>query len=688
MRNRTRYTYAWLSAPLLLACSTASFAGPFSIVTAPGTTLPSTVIEEGKSYAYYKVTNITSKDLEDNYVKNLPDNVEQVTVDPHYCGETFTLDSGDYCTLKLVATDTVSPSDDAAKNIFVCSGYDCSGVEDNEKLNIQVVSALAAGAYQSEYETYNTLLAQRQGDDWQYIPMLIPEDFDEAEFLVLNGISCAENFCMASGVVDFGLIPDLVDPPLLAMTTNGASAWAYNTAFTDYFGDFDSAYTVSTSCASGLCVTGGYGCYNTGDSVELCKIFRDGKAPDEVDYDPILAYSTDGVDFGIFDVITEINLGFCNYFPDVCDETETKGYEDYNGGGQILATGCSDSSCVAGGNYASNEFKDVELPFEVTIPLLLTSDDDGDSWRYVLPITASGDVDTCNDDFSFTCPFDYGQFNAVTCSNEFCLAAGVGYTGGADGLDAGELIVAVQGGNDDWYYAEDFIEDFYGKNGIILSIDDIEAGSTPALAANCSGDLCVIAGSYIYEPLTTLFQITPMPFIVFSQDGFEDNVTYVDLSGDCEDDTGNFICPSNTPSSYEGFGYLTGVSCDGNTCVAVGYYADEDFNYNLPLLLQSLDNGNSWSYVTKLPSDIDKHGYSDFTSVNCAAGACYAAGQYQNSDGLYLPLLAQSFNGGSWTYVNPTLPNDYIDDGGLLGMSAPGNGNQAGVDIFDFYFDL
>jgi hypothetical protein len=86
--------------------STVSFALPFNVAPKNGTNLPTTVNKGGTVTAYYRVTNNTKAQRNNNYVKYLPPNVTQVTSGgtyPDTCGATFNLvktgGAGDSCTL-------------------------------------------------------------------------------------------------------------------------------------------------------------------------------------------------------------------------------------------------------------------------------------------------------------------------------------------------------------------------------------------------------------------------------------------------------------------------------------------------------------------------------------------------------------------------------------------------------------
>lgn len=111
---------------LLWISSTVGHAAVFSIVPKAGTSLPTQVTRGGSVKALYTVTNTTGSSHAGNYVKYLPTNTSQVTVDatyPDLCGATFHLASKASCTLELKVEGPVNASNpNPQDHLFICLG--------------------------------------------------------------------------------------------------------------------------------------------------------------------------------------------------------------------------------------------------------------------------------------------------------------------------------------------------------------------------------------------------------------------------------------------------------------------------------------------------------------------------------------------------------------------------------------
>jgi len=102
-------------------------------------------------------------------------------------------------------------------------------------------------------------------------------------------------------------------------------------------------------------------------------------------------------------------------------------------------------------------------------------------------------------------------------------------------------------------------------------------------------------------------------------------------------------------------GYLYGVSCKTDGCVAVGYYRKNNHNYPLAQYW----NGNSWSLGAHQPA-LPSGGAADYLqSISCVtANSCVAVGAYTpSSNSNNLAAFAEYWNGSSWKVSKPPTPS-------------------------------
>ena len=126
MSSNVKRIMPFLVVALLSMASTMGYTAVFRIVPKAGTSLPTNVTVGGNVTALYTLTNTTGRSHSGNYVKYLPPNTTQVTVDatyPDLCGATFPLASNASCTLKLRVTGPVNASDPNPRHhLFACLG--------------------------------------------------------------------------------------------------------------------------------------------------------------------------------------------------------------------------------------------------------------------------------------------------------------------------------------------------------------------------------------------------------------------------------------------------------------------------------------------------------------------------------------------------------------------------------------
>ncbi|MDP3562742.1 MAG: hypothetical protein Q8R83_11240 [Legionellaceae bacterium] len=126
MNTKFKWAITFLLFSLFTSINTTGYTAVFSIVPKAGTSLPTQVTNGGSVKALYTITNTTGLSHAGNYVKYLPPNTTQVTVDgtyPALCGTTFQLASKASCTLELNVKGAVNANDQNPRNhLFACLG--------------------------------------------------------------------------------------------------------------------------------------------------------------------------------------------------------------------------------------------------------------------------------------------------------------------------------------------------------------------------------------------------------------------------------------------------------------------------------------------------------------------------------------------------------------------------------------
>lgn len=184
-------------------------------------------------------------------------------------------------------------------------------------------------------------------------------------------------------------------------------------------------------------------------------------------------------------------------------------------------------------------------------------------------------------------------------------------------------------------------------------------------AVSCSGSVCVAVGTFTSS--------AAYPLAATSSNAGQ---------------TWSYTITATTPQLPADFfagddNYFSGVSCNGNICIAVGAYLKDATN-NFPLLAASSNGGQTWTYRINstypvLTGDTMENGY--FNTASCKGSYCMAAGAYTSTSGTSYPLIAVSSDGGvTWAYkvdaVFPALPADY-SDGGVFNERASTAGSSA-----------
>ena len=222
------------------------------------------------------------------------------------------------------------------------------------------------------------------------------------------------------------------------------------------------------------------------------------------------------------------------------------------------------------------------------------------------------------------------DLHAVNCSGTICISAG-----GDDNNSFYPLVAFSTTSGNTWTYP-------IGSTG---SWPSDFGGPGAFAAASCSGTLCIASGNY-----TDTNSGFPHPLLAQYQNG---NWTYP-------------ITAQNPPPNFDITGAFRGTACNGSICLAVGSYNNSgDVAY--PLLAQTTDGGNTWSYILDSSSTLPNNfnGAGGLNGASCYTSLCIAGGTYEDNTGLVTsyPLLAQSTDGGqNWSYaiddtVGPQLAN-------------------------------
>lgn len=298
--------------------------------------------------------------------------------------------------------------------------------------------------------------------------------------------------------------------------------------------------------------------------------------------------------------------------------------------GNVYDVSCNGSTCIlAGYNYSSNNY----LPSIAQLNNL-------NHWSYV-------NINLPNDITSASQPFNYiNTFVSTYCDNAVCMAAG-SYKNKSQHI----IPLLVQKVNNQWNYVSSISQlDPSGNSFITGELDNIV----------CSGATCVSVGYYINSSDVTL------PLVAYSANGGQ-----------------NWSYTLTQPSDFQNFGYINGSSCSTSNCIMAGSYLNTNGD-TLPLLAYSTNSGQSWVYLSVLPSDFKAAGTGGsgaFSEVNCNGVYCVVVGSYLNASGKTVPMLVQNPNIHSnitnWTYVtsvsNISLP-DFQDFGTLESVNCNSTG--------------
>lgn len=306
------------------------------------------------------------------------------------------------------------------------------------------------------------------------------------------------------------------------------------------------------------------------------------------------------------------------------------------GKGIFYGASCSKSICIAVGEGEEHSVTHMN-------PLLAVTQDAGDSWIYPVAVVAP------------VLTYQYGQsgnFQAASCYNNTCIAVG-------DYRDTSHkrrnLLAFSQNSGSSWRFA-DTISDLVFTLNTNPYLDNASLRS-----ANCNKNMCVTVG--YYQDTNGIFR----PLLAQSNDSAS-SWTYPSMFND------PIFYPSTNAHPFQNGGNLKSVSCNQNICIAVGEYNDTN-NIARPLLALSQDAGNIWSFPAEITDPVftpstanDFANDGSFQGASCYNNTCIAVGYYQDSNGIYRPLLGRTQDSGNtWQFpssINEPVfaaPNDFVE---------------------------
>lgn len=546
--------------------STLSFASAnFTITTAPGTTLPTTVSKGGTVSAFFSIKNNTHSARTGYTVKGLPSTVKQYSGSSEFCTNPVNLAASAQCILRL---DIQGP----VKGPFaLCHGTSCT--TSATALNVTQAAALlqlliAPGTYIDSQDIKHPLLAQSQdqGTNWTYV-----QSIQDLKSAYLNGSSCSQSICIASGSIsmDHNGGGILTPTPFIVFSADGGTNWnvAPNSNLpTDYQSRGELYFP---SCSDNLCVAAGiYRSFADDGTIKnkpLIRVSQDkgqtwsspastyqnlpsgflngqlasvscsgqlciaaGQYGNPGTNHPLLALTTDG--------------GSTWSYPAEIQNTPSNFI-----GGQFIGASCSGTVCVASAQYNINAAR--------TRPLLIVTQDSGKHWNYPDSIQKNVPIGTARSILS-----------SPACSGKLCIAVG-SFSRGNSTLP---LLAVSNDRGSNWTYPAQIY-------------NTVPQNSTNAefISASCDKTLCIAAGYFNSD--------TQKPMLAVSYD-----------SG------ATWSYPpavyNNLPSDYIGnASFRFGANCKDSICTAIGHY-DYGSGSSKPLLILSTDSGHTWSYPPQINS--------------------------------------------------------------------------------------
>ncbi|MHB1948195.1 MAG: WD40/YVTN/BNR-like repeat-containing protein [Gammaproteobacteria bacterium] len=97
---------------------------------------------------------------------------------------------------------------------------------------------------------------------------------------------------------------------------------------------------------------------------------------------------------------------------------------------------------------------------------------------------------------------------------------------------------------------------------------------------------------------------------------------------------------------------MSGMSCVGNVCIAVGRYGASFKRDGLaPILLRSEDSGKSWKFIKDIPSLYPQGYLFQNLTISCSGENCAIAGTAAKNDMYHPFILASHDSGRTWVFI-------------------------------------
>lgn len=220
----------------------------------------------------------------------------------------------------------------------------------------------------------------------------------------------------------------------------------------------------------------------------------------------------------------------------------------------------------------------------------------------------------------------------VTCTNDTCIASGVI----KKAFKNTPLLLISKDNGETWQYIKNYKKFPHNYN---------HYDSTALYSISCSNHTCVSVGTLLQESHGYIYSRYPVLFVTYD-----------------EGNTWTYIRNIHTlPNDVTG-GSINTVSCNGNICVAAGYY--EHQNSVSPILIITNDGGQTWEPVTTV-SNLPK--YFTFqmmriSKVFCSTNNCIASGHLACEKEILPLLLLSNKEGTNWSMVQGlnNLPDDSV----------------------------